>query len=175
MAEEWYYLKGDQQIGPIAREAMREAAMRGEVTGETYVWSEGMDQWSLAREVPGLLPAGGATPAYPGQAVQPPQPPQAWPTQAPHGQYPSAVPYASNTYRPKPDSHLMGAILTLIFCCLPFGVVAIVYAAQVDSKYAHGDYAGSERASSSANMWMWLAFGLGLVFHAGWGFRRAIH
>ena len=32
----------------------------------------------------------------------------------------------------------MQAILVTLFCCLPFGIVAIVFAAQVDSKVAAG-------------------------------------
>ena len=33
-------------------------------------------------------------------------------------------------------NYLVQAILTTIFCCLPFGIVAIVFAAQVNGKLA---------------------------------------
>jgi hypothetical protein len=45
------------------------------------------------------------------------------------------------------------AILTTLFCCLPFGIVSIVFAAQVDSKYNGGDFAGSLKASENAKKW----------------------
>lgn len=56
-------------------------------------------------------------------------------------------------------NYLPQAVLTTIFCCLPFGVVAIVYAVQVNSKLEAGDYAGATSASNAAKMWCWLSFG----------------
>lgn len=60
-------------------------------------------------------------------------------------------------------NYLAPAILTTLFCCLPLGIVAIVYAAQVNGKVAAGDYQGAMDASSNAKTWTWLSFGLGLV------------
>jgi predicted secreted protein len=50
-------------------------------------------------------------------------------------------------------TYLAYAILTTLFCCLPFGVVAIVKASQVNSKLAAGDYDGAVKASNQAKMW----------------------
>ena len=36
-------------------------------------------------------------------------------------------------------NYLVHAILCTLFCCLPLGIVAIVYAAQVNTKAAAGD------------------------------------
>jgi hypothetical protein len=55
------------------------------------------------------------------------------------------------------------AILTTLFCCLPFGVVSIVYAAQVDSKYNSGDLAGARSASESAKKWAIIAAAVSIV------------
>jgi uncharacterized membrane-anchored protein len=60
-------------------------------------------------------------------------------------------------------TYLPQAILTTLFCCLPFGIVAIVYAAQVNSKLAAGDYEGAMQASKSAKTWCWVSFGCGLA------------
>lgn len=60
-------------------------------------------------------------------------------------------------------NYLVQAILTTICCCLPFGIVAIVFAAQVNSKLAAGDYDGAIDASNKAKMWSWIAFGSGLA------------
>jgi hypothetical protein len=60
-------------------------------------------------------------------------------------------------------NYLVQAILVTIFCCMPFGIVAIVYAAQVNGKVQAGDTAGAVDASSKAKMWAWISFGLGLA------------
>ncbi|MBE0535990.1 MAG: CD225/dispanin family protein [Phycisphaerae bacterium] len=66
-------------------------------------------------------------------------------------------------------NHLVPAILVTVFCCLPFGIVAIVYAASVNGKVQAGDYAGAVAASRNAAMWSWISFGVGLVVSIGWG------
>jgi hypothetical protein len=60
-------------------------------------------------------------------------------------------------------NYLVFAILTTIFCCLPTGIPAIVYAAQVNGKLQAGDFAGAQAASKNAKMWCWISFGVGLV------------
>lgn len=65
-------------------------------------------------------------------------------------------------------SHLVWAILATLFCCLPTGIVAIVYAAQVSGKLEAGNVAGAWEASNNARMWSWISFGLGLVGMLGY-------
>lgn len=65
----------------------------------------------------------------------------------------------------KPSNYLAPAILSTLCCCLPFGIVAIVFASQVDSKWQAGDTAGARDASSKARLWFWIAFGIGLVIN----------
>jgi hypothetical protein len=43
------------------------------------------------------------------------------------------------------------------------GIVAIVYAAQVDTKWMMGDYAGAREAAKTARTWTLVAFILGLA------------
>ena len=64
---------------------------------------------------------------------------------------------------PKPDNYLVWAILTTLFCCLPFGIVSIVFAAQVDSKYNSGDYAGALDSSNKARTWAIASAAVGAV------------
>jgi len=54
----------------------------------------------------------------------------------------------------RPKNYLVESILVTIFCCLPLGVVGIVFATQVNSKYDTGDYAGAEKASKQAKQFM---------------------
>jgi len=57
------------------------------------------------------------------------------------------------------ESNLVWAILVTLFCCWPAGIVAIVYAAQVDGLVARGDIAEARQAASNAATWCWIAFG----------------
>ena len=50
-------------------------------------------------------------------------------------------------------NHLVPAILVTIFCCLFTGIVAIVYAAQVNEKLGRGDIEGARKASGNAKGW----------------------
>ncbi|MBP3419178.1 MAG: CD225/dispanin family protein [Marinifilaceae bacterium] len=54
---------------------------------------------------------------------------------------------------PRPDTYLLWAILTTCFCCLPFGVYAIIKSSKVESLYAMGDYEGAYKASHDAKKW----------------------
>lgn len=60
-------------------------------------------------------------------------------------------------------NYLVFAILTTIFCCLPAGIPAIVFAAQVNGKLQAGDVAGAQMASKNAKMWCWIALGAGIA------------
>lgn len=58
----------------------------------------------------------------------------------------------------RPDTNLVWAILTTIFCCLPFGIVALIYAAGVDTAYASGNYEEALYKSKQAAKWsIWSA------------------
>ena len=54
---------------------------------------------------------------------------------------------------PYVPNHLIWAIAATIFCCLPAGIIAIVYAAQVNGMLDAGDYSGARRASRNAKIW----------------------
>ena len=73
------------------------------------------------------------------------------------------------TPTPHVPNYLVQAILVTIFCCLPFGIASIVYAAQVNGKLDAGDIPGAMQASSNAKTWMWVAFGAGLFLAVSYG------
>ena len=76
--------------------------------------------------------------------------------------------YSAQSPQQDVPNYLVQAILTRIFCCLPFGIVSIVYAAQVNGKVAAGDRAGALQSSRNARMWAWISFGSGLVLGVGY-------
>ena len=69
-----------------------------------------------------------------------------------------------------PSSQLVLAILSTVlglFCCcglnLPFGIVAIIFASQVNGKYSAGDFPGALSAAKQAKVWGWISMGLVIV------------
>lgn len=45
----WYIVKDGHEEGPMPESSVIEKLRSGEVTGDTYVWSEGMQDWQRAR------------------------------------------------------------------------------------------------------------------------------
>ena len=72
------------------------------------------------------------------------------------------------------QNYLVFAILTTVLCCLPAGIPAIVYAAQVNAKLQAGDIAGAQLASKNAKMWCWISASAGLAVGVIWGILIAI-
>ena len=69
-----------------------------------------------------------------------------------------------NTSTPqKPDNYLVWAILSTLLCCLPFGIVAIIKATQVDTYWAHGNYEDAIASANAAKKWTFIGAGSALV------------
>ena len=66
---------------------------------------------------------------------------------------------------PPPPNYLVPSILVTLCCCTIGGIVAIVSASQVNSKWARGDYSGAYQASEKAKLWCWMSFAIGLVLN----------
>ena len=54
----------------------------------------------------------------------------------------------------QPDSNLVWGILSTVLCCLPLGIVSIVYASKVSGLWAQGRYAEAQEASANAKKWV---------------------
>jgi hypothetical protein len=68
----------------------------------------------------------------------------------------------------QPKNWLVESILVTLFCCLPFGIAGIVFASQVNSKFASGDYPGSLKASQDAGRWTKIGFWVGIIWVVLW-------
>ncbi len=66
---------------------------------------------------------------------------------------------------PRPSSYLALAIISTILCCLPTGIVSIIYATKVNSAYEDGKYDEANRASRNAKTWGIVSIGIALL---GW-------
>jgi Interferon-induced transmembrane protein len=108
-------------------------------------------------------PGGGGTP--------PPPPPPGGGTPPPYGA--PGIPGPQGT---PPPNYLVWAILSTVLCCcgFPLGIVSIVFSTQVNSKWAMGDIAGAQAASSKARTFaIWAAI-VGVVFYALYGIAVAV-
>jgi len=131
--------KGGQSLGQFTLAEVNRMLGSGQISANDLAWQEGMPDWVPVSSIPGV--SRGAPP-IPGNAASPPLP-------------------AATVDVP---NYLVQSILVTIFCCLPFGIPAIVFAAQVNGKLAAGDRMGALESSRKAKMRCWWAFGIGLGF-----------
>jgi len=135
---DWHYLKSGKQKGPVPKEFIQELARSGQLQRTDLVWTEGMKDWLPAENV-SELGMSRLTPP-PGSAI----PGSGAPAQA-----------VSN--------YLVWSILATIFCCLPSGIVAIIYSSKVNSALALGNYGAALEASKKAKIWNLVSLVVGLV------------
>lgn len=77
------------------------------------------------------------------------------------------APGAPAAAKPQINNYLIPAIVVTLCCCLPGGIVAIVYSSQVNQKLQAGDIAGAQAASKNAKLWCMISAGVGLVLTLG--------
>lgn len=71
-----------------------------------------------------------------------------------------------------PKTWLVESILATLFCCLPFGLVGLIKAANVSTLYQAGKYAEATVTSQEAGKWTKISIAvgiiLGLIYLAFW-------
>jgi len=81
----------------------------------------------------------------------------------------------SQEWTPPPSSgapasvpnYMVPSIISL-FCCLPLGIVAVIFAARVNGQVQAGDTAGALDSSRKAKMFSYIGLILGLIWIAIW-------
>lgn len=139
--KQYYYINASgAQAGPISPEQF---AYYG-VTANTKVWCDGMPDWTPAGNVPEL------------RQLFAPQPPQ-YGQQQPYGQ-------PGGYYQPQcPSNYLVWSILSTLLCCLPLGIVAIIYSTKVDSAWNAGNFGEAQKASSQAKTFNTISLVCGII------------
>jgi len=161
---QWYYSKSGSQLGPIEQEELRAKIASGEVQPSDLVWREGLADWQPYSRIPELQSAGAVPAPVGGPPAGPAGPVASTPYAPPVSQAPSPYPHAVG---PIPN-YLWQSIVVTLLCCLPFGVVAIVFAAKVDSLRNAGDIQGALAASKNAKTWCMIGGGIGLLLVLAW-------
>lgn len=82
----------------------------------------------------------------------------AWPQASPGG-----TPSSTSGYVEPPSPWLWQSIVATVLCCLPAGVVGIVFAAQSQSAAGRGDLDTARRKASAARTWTIASVVLGLL------------
>ncbi len=63
----------------------------------------------------------------------------------------------------EPENYLVWAILCTILCCLPLGIVSIVYSTKVSGLWVQGRYAEAQAAADNAKKWAIIGAVVGAV------------
>jgi hypothetical protein len=138
--------RNGQQFGPYTIQELQQYVGEGRISATDLAWTEGMAEWKTVGQVLGMGATGMAAPLPPGSPVPP------------------GGGYSGSAVVPvKPESYMVAAILVTLLCCLPFGIVSIIYAAQVNSKFEAGDYEGAQAASKNARTWYLVSLVVGLI------------
>ena len=182
----YYMIAGDgTRIGPLEAEELLKHGLRA----ETLVWRQDLPQWVAASQVPELKTLLNTA------TIEPPIPPcqpntsQQKPLEqpnlnAPFGQIPNnnflgqsapsqnfnqapqTAPFGNQqSVSTRPDNYMVWAILSALFCCVPFGIVSIVYASKVNDLWGQGKVVEAKSASDNARMWMLIGAGCGLFIN----------
>ena len=123
-----------REYGPVDVKEIREWINEGRADANTLVCEMDEKQWIRLRDLPMVA-----------------------------GDLPNSAPKITGGMSKTGDgtiqiSYLLPAILCTLFCCLPFGIAGIVFAAQANSKAQQGDLNGASLAASRAKLMCILSF-----------------
>ena len=79
----------------------------------------------------------------------------------------SLLPPETEALQKEIPNYLVFAILTTVFCCEIFGIPALIYAVQVNSRIARGDRTGALESSRKAKMWCVISLCVGIPVKLG--------
>lgn len=172
MEKFWIIVEGKPQ-GPFTPEQLK---LRRDFTAQLPVWTTGMADWTVAAEVPVLAALLEEVVAEEEKEEEYSQFSQS--SQSSQESHFSHQPNLGGGFTPSmamqvpsepmPSSYLAWNIIMTLCCCMPVGVVGIIFSAQVAQKWQRGDIEGARKASNRAAWCLILSFVLGLV---GWPFQ----
>lgn len=152
----WINFNGVQS-GPVDLDGIKEMGL----TSSAYVWHEGLSDWVKITQLPelqGLYEMVEAPVQATGEqcVVGEPMAQQDLNSPQPYQQQSAPV-------EPCPPTNLAWAIISTVLCCIPTGIVAIIYALKVSNKYREGDIEAAKRASETGAWWCIATIILGII------------
>jgi len=121
---EWYYARGNQQIGPVSPQELKRLAMSGQLQPHDLVWRTGMTGWTAASNVRGLFegePAEAPKSPPPEPAPQPSTPVSPVKRKAAH-----LFDAVLDFYRPVFNERFISATNRVLQACGSWGLMAAV-------------------------------------------------
>jgi hypothetical protein len=144
--------------GPFTRAEIDAEVARGEIDASTLLCVEGTTEWRAASVV--LFGMRDGTASVP--------PSMAAPNTSPLTTPPIATePIATRVGIAAP---IVATTLSFCLCCLPIGLVPLIYAFIANARFEAGDRAGGEKAATLVRNWMiatWILLALSCVIN-GW-------
>jgi hypothetical protein len=147
----------------------------GRITPQMMIEDMSLARTTPASQVPGLQWGPPQQFQPQGQQYQPPstpfrptsQPgpdPGVDPRNIPRNQpYQPQTPYPRQYGGPVVQAPFVKAIIATACCCLPLGVVSLVYASQVSGHMTRGDYLSAQQAAKNADTWANVSIAIGVV------------
>ncbi|MBS1701261.1 MAG: CD225/dispanin family protein [Armatimonadetes bacterium] len=137
-----YYVwgSGGERYGPANEDLLTEWASQGRISLSSMVEVVETGDRMLVSSVPGFIPS-----AVVSHAWQPPATPA-----------PASYPRAYGTV----NNHLVKSILSIFFGVHILGIIATIFAVQVDGHVRRGDYVSAETASRRANLLANISIGI---------------
>lgn len=136
----YWVIIDDVRKGPLSFEQLKELPL----TESTPIWYAGLEEWTIVDKVPEVA-----------SLIR----------EVVIEEVPIIKLSSSNDVDKEkcPPTYMVWAVLSTLCCCLPLGVVAIVFSSQVAPKFRIKDYEGARKASERAALWVILSFVLGLI------------
>lgn len=194
MATKYYAMIDGERKGPFSLEELPAAGVRP----STYIWCKGMSDWQKAEENadvcrlfrnhlydimhPGVEPAVSST-LQPTEddrwKVKPDEPSGPLPSkfdkylqETGNDPLPTIDEIESSKDKSNPPMSMVGyAWLVIFFCCVPTGIVALVFAYKSNKYWKQGKNEESHEYNRKAKMWTGISFCLGLI---GYGLFMAL-
>lgn len=154
---QWYYSKNSMQMGPVDAAEIRAKLASGEISASDMVWREGQPDWMPVSKVAEFSDSQRVATAV--EAAPPSF--GAAPLETPYT--PPAKVESSTAFQPNIPTYLWQSIVVTLFCCLPFGIVGIIFASKVDGLKAAGNTTEAITASNAARKWITIGAICGVV------------
>ncbi len=145
----YFYSDGVNSFGPFSLEQLQEKS----INRDTLIWYQELGDWKKAETLPELEGYFKTVPPPLSKATTPPA-------------YNARANNDSSNKMP-PKTWLLESVLATVLCCLPFGIVGIVYASRVETYFYKGEYLAALEASDNAKTWTLISICLGVIMVVG--------
>lgn len=137
---EYYVVLEEKRQGPFSVEELRTK----NITRQTLVWREGMSDWTELKDVEELSELAGSIPPPMQEAKE-------------------ETKEAQTEKPPMPKTWFVESIIVTLICCLPFGIIGIIYSSKVEPLYYSGLYDEASRKANQAKLWTLWGAGIVLI------------